>query len=54
MVIRVLAVPDSLDLFEFDEVFRAVLGWENIGFLFRVHGQGVGPDRTTVLEGLRE
>jgi hypothetical protein len=27
MVIRVLAVPDSLDLFEFDEVFRAVLGW---------------------------
>jgi hypothetical protein len=39
MVIRVLAVPDSLDLFEFDEVFRAVLGWDNIGFLFRVHGQ---------------
>ena len=39
MVIRVLAVPDSLDLFEFDEVFRAVLGWDNIGFLFHVHGQ---------------
>ena len=39
MVIRVLAVPDSLDLFEFDEIFRAVLGWDNIGFLFRVHGQ---------------
>src|SRR6516164_407424 len=39
MVIRVLAVPDSLDLFEFDEVFRAVLGGDNIGFLFRVHGQ---------------
>ena len=39
MVIRILAVPDSLDLFEFDEVFRAVLGWDNIGFLFRVHGQ---------------
>ena len=39
MVIRVLAVPDSLDLFEFDEVFRVVLGWDNIGFLFRVHGQ---------------
>src|SRR6516225_7406542 len=39
MVIRVLAVPDSLDLFEFDEVFRAVLGWDNIDFLFRVHGQ---------------
>ena len=39
MVIRILAVPDSLDLFEFDEVFRAVLGWDNIGFLFCVHGQ---------------
>ena len=39
MVIRILAVPDSLDLFEFDEVFRAVLGWDNIGFLFRVNGQ---------------
>jgi hypothetical protein len=38
-VIRVLAVPDSLDLFEFDEVCRAELGWDNIGFLFRVHGQ---------------
>jgi hypothetical protein len=34
MVIRILAVPDSLDLFEFDEVFRAVLGWDNIGFLW--------------------
>ena len=39
MVIRILAVPDSLDLFEFDEVFRAVLGWDNIGFLFHVNGQ---------------
>jgi len=26
MVIRVLAVPESLDLFEFDEIFRTVLG----------------------------
>jgi len=39
MVIRILAVPDSLLLNEFDAVFRAVLGWENIGFLFRVHSQ---------------
>src|SRR5215471_800686 len=39
MVIRVLAVPDSLLLHEFDAVFRALLGWDNIGFLFRVHGQ---------------
>jgi hypothetical protein len=39
MVIRILAVPDSLRLLDFDEVFRAVLGWDHIGFLFRVHGQ---------------
>jgi len=39
MVIRILAVPDSLLLHEFDAVFRAVLGWDNMGFLFRVHGQ---------------
>jgi hypothetical protein len=34
MVIRVLAVPDSLDL-SFDEVFRSVLGWESLGYIFR-------------------
>jgi hypothetical protein len=39
MVIRIIAVPDSLHLHEFDEAFRAVLGWDNIGFLFHVHGQ---------------
>jgi hypothetical protein len=39
MVIRILAVPDSLLLHELDAVFRAVFGWDNIGFLFRVHGQ---------------
>jgi hypothetical protein len=39
MVIRVLAVPDSLDLPSFDEVFRSVLGWEGLGYIFRVHGQ---------------
>ena len=39
MVIRILAVPDSLLLHEFDAVFRAVLNWDHIGFLFRVHGQ---------------
>jgi hypothetical protein len=27
MVIRVLAVPDSLALPSFDEVFRSILGW---------------------------
>jgi len=39
MVIRILALPDSLLIHEFDAVFRAVLGRDNIGFLFRIHGQ---------------
>lgn len=39
MVIRVVSVPDGLPLFDFDEVFRTVLGWEGLGFIFRVHGQ---------------
>ena len=34
MMIRVLAVPDYLDLPEFDEVFRTVLGWDGLGFIF--------------------
>jgi hypothetical protein len=32
MVIRVLSVPDYLDLPTFDEVFRTILGWDEMGF----------------------
>jgi hypothetical protein len=39
IVIRVLAVPDYLDLASFDEVFRTVLGWDGLGFSFHIHGQ---------------
>jgi Plasmid pRiA4b ORF-3-like protein len=39
MVIRILAVPDSLPLHQFDATFCAVRGWDHIGFLFRVPGQ---------------
>jgi hypothetical protein len=39
MVIRVLAVPDYLDLLSFDEVFRTLLGWDGLGFSFHIHGQ---------------
>jgi len=38
MVIRVLALPDYLDLPTFDEVFRTILGWQGPGFICRVHG----------------
>lgn len=39
MVIRVVSLPDSLDLPDFDEVFRAILGWDGQGFIFSVHGR---------------
>jgi hypothetical protein len=39
MVIRVLAVPDYLDLSSFDEIFRILLGWDGLGFSFHIHGQ---------------
>jgi len=39
MVIRVLAVPDCLDLSSFDEVLRTLLGWDGLGFSFHIHGQ---------------
>ena len=39
MVIRVVAVPDSLDLPDLDKVFRTVLDWDGLGFSVHVHGQ---------------
>jgi hypothetical protein len=40
MVIRLVAVPDSLDLIDFDDLFHALLGWDaGIGFAFQIQGQ---------------
>src|SRR3954453_11029000 len=40
MVIRLVAVPDLLDLADFDAVFHPMLGWDSgIGCAFQVHGQ---------------
>jgi len=40
MVIRLVAVPDYLELGDVDDVFHAVLGWDGgIGYTFQVHGQ---------------
>jgi len=40
MVIRLVAVPDSLDLPDFDDIFHAVLGWDSgIGFAFQIQGR---------------
>jgi len=40
MVIRLVAVPDSLDLSDFDDIFHPVLSWDSsIGYAFRIQGQ---------------
>jgi hypothetical protein len=40
MVIRLISVPDHLELPQFQEVVRAVLGWNgNLGYILRIHGQ---------------
>jgi hypothetical protein len=40
MVIRLIAVPDCMQLADFHKVIRAILGWESdLGYIVRVHGQ---------------
>src|SRR5205809_422316 len=40
MVIRLVSVSDQMQLPEFHEIFRAVLGWNgDLGYIVRVHGQ---------------
>jgi len=43
IVIGVLAVPDYLDLASFDEIFRALLGWEGLGFGFHAVSGNFSP-----------
>jgi len=38
-VLRNVSVRDALNLPDFDEVFRTILGWDGLEFIFRVHGQ---------------
>ena len=52
MVIRVLTVPDYLDLASFDEVFCTVLGWNGLGFSFHIHGQELECSRNPVVKPL--
>jgi hypothetical protein len=40
MVIRLISVSDQMQLPDFHNVFRAVLGWNgDLGYIIRVHGQ---------------
>ena len=40
MVIRLVSVPDELELPEFHKIFCRILGWSSdLGYIFRLHGQ---------------
>ena len=40
MVIRLISVPDHMDLPEFHRTILAILGWnQDLGYIIRVHGQ---------------
>src|SRR5262249_34138576 len=40
MVIRLVSVSDQMQLPDFHDVFRAILGWRgDLGFIIRVHSQ---------------
>jgi hypothetical protein len=39
-VIRLVLVSDRMELLEFHDLFRAILGWNgNLGYIIRIHGQ---------------
>jgi hypothetical protein len=56
MVIRLVSVTDQMELTEFHEAFRAILGWSgNLDYIFRVHGQEFNSfRRITRSKALRE
>jgi len=40
MVIRLISVSDQLQLPQFHNIFRAILGWDgDLGYIIRIHGQ---------------
>lgn len=40
MVIRLISVSDHMQLPEFHDVFRAILGWHgDLGYVIRIYGQ---------------
>jgi hypothetical protein len=56
MVIRLVSVSDQLELPEFHEIFRTILGWNgDLGYIVRVHGQEFNSfRRKTRSKGLHE
>ena len=52
-MIRVVAMPDYLDLLDCDDVFRAILGWDGLGFIFRVHSQDFNSFRRLARPSIR-
>jgi len=56
LVIRLVSVSDQMELTEFHEAFRAILGWSgHLDYIFRVHGQEFNSfRRITRSKALRE
>ena len=56
MVIRLISVPDHLELPQFHEVVRVILGWNgDLGYIIRIHGQEFNSfRRKTRSKALRE
>src|ERR687892_2359711 len=56
MVIRLISVSDQLQLPDFHDIFRAILGWAgDLGYIIRIHGQEFNSfRRKTRLKNLQE
>src|SRR5260221_2509249 len=56
MVIRLVSVSDQLEVPEFHEIFRTILGWNgDLGYIVHVHGQEFNSfRRKTRSKGLHE
>ena len=53
MVIRLMAVPDFLDLTDFDDIFNAVLGWDS-GHRLCIPDTGPGVQQLPAEDSLRK
>ena len=51
MVIRLISVSEQLQLPEFHDIFRAILGWDgDLGYIIRIHGQEFSLRRKGAIE----
>jgi hypothetical protein len=53
MVVRVLSIPEDVEITDLHDVFLSMLGWQHdLGFIIRVHGHEVNSyQRLSVANG---